>query len=223
MKILMVALLLANIAVGLWGYLDAPPTRSAPPVRHRAQLRRVTPGPAALAPSPPQRAMSPASASPPPAAPAATALRAVLVTTPPVACWRLGPLASRPRAQRLFQSLRLTGRVVAAAAVVHAWRVYLGASTPRPSVATLAHLGIDGAYVARGPTGGQVLSLGVFTHIDAARRWQRQLAADHLVTRRAPLAAPRLYYDEVVMRRPPPAFWRRLGLVGHRRCRLRLR
>lgn len=220
MKILMVALLLANVAVGLWGYLDAPPARPVPPVRHRAQLRRVTPGPAASAPSPAQRAVPSAL---PPAAATTAALRAVLVTTPSTGCWRLGPLASRPRAQDLLRSLRLTGRVVAAAAVVRAWRVYLSARTPWPSVAALAHLGIDGAYVVRGPTGGQVLSLGVFTNIGAARRWQRQLAADHLVTHRAPLTTPRPYYDEVVMHRPLPAFWRRLGLVGHRRCRLRLR
>lgn len=198
MRIIIIVLLLANIAAGLWGYLHAPPAPVIPPVRYAAHRPRPMPAPIGTSPKVP---------APTPAA----------GTTAIPVCWQLGPLDSDQRATDLLRLLRSPGRVVRIAGATAAWRVYTVA--PYPADGVLRALGIDGAYWTRGPHRRRVLSLGVFTDARAARRFQRRLAAHHLPTRRAALAAAPRYYDAVMMGVPPPRVWRRLGGIGHRRCR----
>ena len=151
--------------------------------------------------------------------PLQTPLKSVRRPVQPVStCWQLGPVAKRDQAVQLMRRLHLTGRVLTVAGPP-AYRVFLAATGPWPSAQVLAHLGVRGAYVTHGPTGGEVLSLGVFLEHDAAMRELRHLRKGHLAARIAPFGAPTHYYDKVHLTEVPAGFWHSLGSVGHHVCR----
>ncbi len=246
MKWLVAVLLLANIGLALWVYGREPSLPAAPHPLHAKLLRRVSPGkrpltqapapipiPAAPAPVPDAGAKHPAKAGRP-----GKPLHAPQAGLPPkplqrrprpqvlppavsagakTACWQLGPVLGRARAVRLLRRLHVPGRVVSRLGPP-AYRVFLPVGAPWPSAAVLVRAGVRGAYVAHGPTGAEVLSLGVFLKHAAALAEARHLQSRHLAVLIAPFGAPTHYYDRVRLTRVSAALWRKLGPIGHTVC-----
>lgn len=132
-------------------------------------------------------------------------------------CWQLGPVLGRARAVHLLHRLHVTGRVLSRLGPP-AYRVFLPVGIPWPSAAVLAKAGVRGAYVAHGPTGAEVLSLGVFLKRPAAQALVRTLQSQHLPALIAPFGAPTHYYDQVRLPRVSAALWHTLGPIGHTVC-----
>lgn len=231
MKGWVAVLLLANIGLALWDYGWARPPVAAPRPLHVGRMRRVEPGlrartpppappvvapapGAAAAPRPPkvQRPLTSPGARPRPPGASKTASAAAQTT-----CWRLGPVLQRAEALGLLRRLHLSGRVSRLLGPP-AYRVFLPVGAPWPSAAVLAKAGVRGAYVTHGPTGAEVLSLGVFLRRAAARAWARSLQSRHLPVRLAPFGAPTHYYDKVRLVHVPAGFWGKLGPIGHSVC-----
>lgn len=116
-----------------------------------------------------------------------------------------------------MRRLHVTGRVLTRLGPP-AYRVFLPVGRPWPSAAALARVGVRGAYVAHGPTGSEVLSLGVFLKRQAALVEARYLQSRHLPVLIAPFGAPTHYYDRVRFTKVSAALWRKLGSVGHAVC-----
>ena len=148
-----------------------------------------------------------------------TAFMAPVTVTPKrqARCWALGPLGQQAAATTLLGRLHLSGRIVRHPGPP-AYRLYLPAGTRWPAATVLHRLGIKGAYVTHGPSGGAVLSLGVFLRQGAAARELQALRAHHLAARLGPFGAPARYYAEVHLSSPSRSFWKRLGAVGHAPC-----
>lgn len=248
MKILATLLLFANLALGLWNYTHGPARPATPRPIHPERLQVVSAATLKAAPAlPPVKPtpetpgadvnpgaanMKPKASGAPPvskprSAPAASAqsFKKTAFTAPVTArphrhaqCWDLGPVGRHAAAAALLGRLHLPGRVVRHPGPP-AYRLYLPAGTPWPATAALHKLGIKGAYVTHGPSGGAVLSLGVFLREAAARRELRALRAHHVAARIGPFGAPARYYAEVHLSSPSGAFWKRLGAVGHAPCR----
>lgn len=235
MKWWVAVLLLGNIGLALWDYGWARPPVAAPSPLHARRLQRVPPGAQPLAlpkvpvPAPTGTAVAPAapSAQRPPKAkgPAKSARGRSRPSVPPkrapaaaqTACWRLGPVLQRAQAVSLLRRLHLSGQVFSRLGPP-AYRVFLPVGAPWPSVAVLASDGVRGAYVTHGPTGAEVLSLGVFLQRAAALAEVRLLQSRHLAVRLAPFGAPTHYYDTVRLARVSVGFWRKLGPIGHAVC-----
>ncbi len=238
MKWWVAVLLLANIGLALWGYGWAPQPVAAPRPLHARRLQWVVPGaqPLALplAPAPaatglaaaPVAPVAPVAQRPPKARRPAPSARGR--SSPPVvpkaapaaaqtACWRLGPVLQRAQAVSLLRRLHLSGQVFSRLGPP-AYRVFLPVGAPWPSAAVLVSDGVRGAYVTHGPTGAEVLSLGVFLKRAAALAEVRLLQSRHLAVRLAPFGAPTHYYDTVRLARVSVGFWRKLGPIGHAVC-----
>lgn len=222
------ALLLANIGLALWDYGWAPPSAVAPRALHAARLRQVVPGPRPPAPAPAPAITAPAPAAhhpvkakrpakPLPGRPQPLVPRKPTPAAAQTACWRLGPVLQRARAVDLLRRLHISGRVFSLLGPP-AYRVFLPVGVPWPSAAVLARAGVRGAYVTHGPTGAEVLSLGVFLKRAAAVAEARHLQSRHLPVLLAPFGAPTHYYDKVRLRDASAAFWRKLGPIGHTVC-----
>lgn len=236
MKWWVAVLLLGNIGLALWDYGWARPPVAAPSPLHAGRMRRVEPGvhartpsPAPVAPAPPvvapapraaavhrppkaQRPLKSPGARPRPQGASKTASAAAQTT-----CWRLGPVLRRAEALGLLRRLHLSGRVFSRLGPP-AYRVFLPVGAPWPSAAVLASDGVRGAYVTHGPTGAEVLSLGVFLKRAAALAEVRYLQSRRLAVLVAPFGAPTHYYDKVRLARVSVGFWRQLGLIRHRVC-----
>lgn len=234
MKALAGVLLLLNVGLGLWIAGHRTSEDQAPPPWHAQRLQAVPDRnlPSArkplfshaLAARPPGRSVGRAlSGSSPPRTSLKRTSFAEDVSARPSrelklgSCWELGPLATPRRGRTLLHRLHLKGRVVARMGPP-AYRVFLPLGTPWPDAFALKRLGVQGAYTTHGPTGGEVLSLGVFLKKGAALREVRALRARQLLVHVAPFGAPSYYYDKVRLRTVSAAFWRRIGGVRHRPC-----
>ncbi|MHB1514041.1 MAG: hypothetical protein ACYCTF_03125 [Acidiferrobacter sp.] len=230
MRILAALLLFANLALGLWNYTHRPVPPAVPRPVHPERLQVVsaeslqaTPAPRLIKPVPeaPSAKVAPAPPAPQKPAPAPfkkTAFTAAVAAAPGSRgqCWNLGPMG-RQAAAALLKRLHRPGRIVRHPGPP-AYRLYLPAGAPWPSAATLHKLGIVGAYVTHGPSGGAVLSLGVFLRKTAALRERQVLYAHHVDAHLGPFGAPARYDVEMNLSSVSPAFWRQLGSVGHTPC-----
>lgn len=234
MRILAALLLFANLALGLWNYTHRPVPPTVPRPVHPERLQVVSAGSSQAMPAPPlikpvpeapPVKVVPKAATAPPApqkpAPAPfkkTAFTAAVAAAPGSSgrCWNLGPMGQQAAAA-LLKRLHRPGRIVQHPGPP-AYRLYLPAGAPWPAAAALHKLGIVGAYVTHGPSGGAVLSLGVFLRKTAALRERQALHAHHVEARLGPFGAPARYYVEMNLSSVSPAFWRRLGSVGHAPC-----
>ncbi len=247
MKALAALLLFANLALGLWNYTHGPARPAIPRPIHPERLQVVSAAtlkaapaqppanPAAQAPgaeanpgaangggkaarTPPVSKPEPAAATPArPFKKTAFTAPVTVTTTRPAQCWDLGPLRQHAAAAALLGRLHLPGRIVRRPGPP-AYRLYLPAGTPWPARPVLHELGIRGAYVTHAPSGGAVLSLGVFLRETAAARELRALRAHHVAARLGPFGAPARYYAEVHLASASAGFWKRLGPVGHAPC-----
>ncbi len=229
MRALAALLLFANLALGLWNYTHRPAAPTTPRPVHPERLQVVSAGALKGAPAPrlakPAPEASAAKGAPPAplSKPAPAPLKKTTFTAPVAAasgargqCWDLGPIGQQAAAT-LLARLHRPGRVVRHPGPP-AYRLYLPAGTPWPAAAALHKLGIAGAYVTHGPSGGAVLSLGVFLRQTAAQRERQVLRTHHVDARVGPFGAPARYYVEVKLSSVPAGFWKRLGSVGHTPC-----
>ncbi|MDA8362127.1 MAG: hypothetical protein M0Z44_09130 [Gammaproteobacteria bacterium] len=193
MKIAFLFLLLANAALGVWGYLHVSAGVIAPAPYHPGRLVRWQPPAAAV--RPPAPAAAPATHPP---APAAKKPAQPKPAAAPVHCWRFGPFATRARAVAFLG--HQPGAVHVQAGHVTAYRVFLPVSMTWPDAVQLRADGVQGAYVTRGPRGGRVLSLGVFNNRAATRRYRGDLLRHGLRARQAALVSPAQYYADLLTR-----------------------
>ncbi len=224
MKLAIGILAFLNLALGAWIYTHGAERVHAPRPVH-PELLRIVGTPTAAPPRPPIRPAPAPPAPQPPASPApvpatrplkkAVFERATLAARG--VCVRLGPLASPAAALRLLQRLKLPGRWVEGPGSP-AYRLYLPIGRPWPPAARLAAAGVRGAYVTHGPSGGEVLSLGVFVERSAARRERLILRAHGIDPSLAAFGAPGPFYAEIRSAIPRVAFGKRLGAVGPHRC-----
>lgn len=232
MKMMAGLLLFANLALALWNYTHEAMFHPLPHPIHPGRLQVVS-APAASAtgaaskPPPVRPPTAPPAAMPAPSeagrSVVASPLKKTAFTTsrraaPAGECWDLGPVGRRTSAIALLRRLGVRGRVVSHPGPP-AYRVYLPAGPSWPSAHALRRLGVAGAYVTRGPVGGEVLSLGVFLQKKAAMRELRMLHAHRIAVRVGPFGAPPHYYAEIHL---PVAASRKLfkTLTGvrHRHC-----
>ncbi len=243
MKIVAMLLLFANLALGLWNYTHRPVPPTIPRPVHPARLQVVPAGTLKAAPAPPSGkpvpqlplpkaakagpqaaadSLAQKTLAPPPASPTAFKKTVFTAHAPMTAgrrgqCWKLGPMGQRATAAALLARLHRPGRVLRRPGPP-AYRLYLPAGTAWPVASALHKLGVVGAYVTHGPSGGAVLSLGVFLSKTAAVHEWRTLHAHHVPARIGPFGAPARYYAEVHLSSPSSVFWKRLGSVGHASC-----
>ncbi len=211
MKITFLFMLLANVALGIWGYMRAAEPPAAPPPYRPARLVHWAP-PASPKPAPPVAPQAPAVPQAP-AAPKSSHAAPETSSLQPMHCWRFGPFRSHAQAAAFL--LHRHGAVEVRPGRVAAYRVFLSAAVSWPDRVHLEADGVRGAYVTRGPRGGRILSLGVFNNEAATRRYRSALLHDGLHTLQAALVTPSHYYVHLFTVTPLPAG---IAVMPHAAC-----